>query len=40
MFLFETMLRTRFYLDPTMVDWSVLRESETITYCPYKGMAK
>ncbi|KAG4418038.1 hypothetical protein IFR04_008858 [Cadophora malorum] len=38
-FLFETMLRTRFYLDPTMVDWSVLRESETITYCPYKGMA-
>ncbi|KAH7407430.1 hypothetical protein BKA64DRAFT_666557 [Cadophora sp. MPI-SDFR-AT-0126] len=38
-FLFETMLRPRFYLDPTMIDWSVLKESETISYCPYKGMA-
>ncbi|PVH83696.1 DUF427-domain-containing protein [Cadophora sp. DSE1049] len=38
-FLFETMLRPRFYLDPTMVNWEVLRESETISYCPYKGMA-
>ncbi|KAK0100900.1 hypothetical protein ONS95_007344 [Cadophora gregata] len=38
-FLFETMLRPRFYLDPTKVNWSVLRESETISYCPYKGMA-
>ncbi|KAH7356963.1 hypothetical protein BKA65DRAFT_495863 [Rhexocercosporidium sp. MPI-PUGE-AT-0058] len=38
-FLFETMLRTRFYLDPTAVEWEVLRESETVSWCPYKGMA-
>ncbi|KAH6722040.1 hypothetical protein DL95DRAFT_382762 [Leptodontidium sp. 2 PMI_412] len=38
-FLFETMLRTRFYLDPTAVEWGVLRESETVSFCPYKGMA-
>jgi hypothetical protein len=39
-FLFETMLRPRYYLGPTTVDWSFLRESVTETYCPYKGMAK
>ncbi len=39
-FLFETMLRPRYYLAPTGVDWSFLRESATETYCPYKGMAK
>lgn len=39
-FLFETMLRTRFYLDPINLDWGSLRESETTSFCPYKGMAK
>ncbi|CZS90410.1 uncharacterized protein RAG0_01504 [Rhynchosporium agropyri] len=38
-FLFETMLRTRFYLDPTAVEWCCLRQSETVSFCPYKGMA-
>ncbi len=39
-FLHETMLRTRYYLAPTSVlDWSVLRPSDTSTFCPYKGQA-
>ncbi|KAH8687782.1 hypothetical protein BGZ60DRAFT_425645 [Tricladium varicosporioides] len=39
-FLYETMLRPRYYLNPTSIqDWSLLVESETTSYCPYKGMA-
>jgi len=38
-FLFETMLRTRYYLASTTVNWELLSESETTSYCPYKGMA-
>jgi len=38
-FLYETGLRTRFYITPTFVNWEFLTESETISYCPYKGMA-
>ncbi|KAL2073503.1 hypothetical protein VTL71DRAFT_10829 [Oculimacula yallundae] len=39
-FLFETMLKPRFYLEPTAVlNWGYLRESETESFCPYKGMA-
>ncbi|KAE9375685.1 DUF427-domain-containing protein [Stipitochalara longipes BDJ] len=38
-FLFETMLRPRYYLATTSVNWEFLTESETTTYCPYKGMA-
>ena len=37
--LFETMLRTRYYLPPTCVDFKLLRPSETVTSCPYKGDA-
>lgn len=39
-FLYETLLRTRYYLSPVGVEWGALRESETTSYCPYKGMAK
>jgi uncharacterized protein (DUF427 family) len=39
-FLFETMLRPRYYLATTSVDWKFLSESKTTSYCPYKGMAK
>jgi hypothetical protein len=39
-FLFETMLRPRFYLSAVDVKWEFLSESETTTFCPYKGMAK
>jgi uncharacterized protein (DUF427 family) len=39
-FLYETMLRTRYYLSSTTVNWELLSESETTSYCPYKGMAK
>ncbi|CAG8957968.1 hypothetical protein HYFRA_00000311 [Hymenoscyphus fraxineus] len=39
-FLYETMLRPRYYLSPgAVVDWGSLVESETTTFCPYKGMA-
>ncbi|RQM05329.1 hypothetical protein DH86_00001860 [Scytalidium sp. 3C] len=38
-FLYETGLRPRFYLAPTFVNWEYLTESDTISYCPYKGMA-
>jgi uncharacterized protein (DUF427 family) len=34
---FETGLPTRYYLDPTEVDYSVLVPSDTVTECPYKG---
>jgi uncharacterized protein (DUF427 family) len=39
-FLFETMLRPRYYLATTSMNWEFLTESETTSYCPYKGMAK
>ncbi len=39
-FLFETMLRPRYYLGVTGLEWGVLKESETVSYCPYKGMSK
>lgn len=40
MFLYETMLRTRYYLPITAVrDMSMLRKSDTTTFCPYKGQA-
>ncbi|MCJ1282737.1 hypothetical protein MMC26_002062 [Xylographa opegraphella] len=38
-FLFETMLRTRYYLPATCIDPSLLSESATVTSCPYKGDA-
>ncbi|CAK7273415.1 hypothetical protein SEPCBS57363_005641 [Sporothrix epigloea] len=38
-FLHETNLRTRYYLSPTAVDYSMLRPSTTTTFCPYKGKA-
>jgi len=28
-----------YYFPPTEVDWDVLRESHTTSYCPYKGGA-
>ena len=34
---FETGLPTRYYLDPTDVDFSHLLASDTVTECPYKG---
>ncbi|SLM36285.1 Protein of unknown function DUF427 [Lasallia pustulata] len=37
--LFETGLPVRYYLEKTAVDWSVLTPSETVTRCPYKGEA-
>lgn len=39
-FLYETMLRTRHYLSSTAVNWELLSESGTTSFCPYKGMAK
>ncbi|KAF2451946.1 DUF427-domain-containing protein [Karstenula rhodostoma CBS 690.94] len=39
LFLLETSLRARYYLPPTSVNWEVLAESDTVTYCPYKGRA-
>lgn len=39
-FLFETMLRTRYYLPRTAIaDWCTLVPSESSTFCPYKGQA-
>jgi uncharacterized protein (DUF427 family) len=35
--LFETGLPTRYYLNPTDVDFSRLVPSDTVTECPYKG---
>jgi uncharacterized protein (DUF427 family) len=34
---FETGLPTRYYVDPTDVDYSHLVSSDTVTECPYKG---
>ena len=39
-FLYETTLRPRYYLSMAGLDWGMLSESRTETYCPYKGMAK
>jgi uncharacterized protein (DUF427 family) len=39
-FLYETLLRTRYYLSAVGVEWGFLRPSDTVSYCPYKGMAK
>ncbi|POS68932.1 hypothetical protein DHEL01_v212673, partial [Diaporthe helianthi] len=40
MFLHETMLPTRYYLLPTCVKaWDLLSESDSTTFCPYKGQA-
>ncbi len=38
-FLFETGQPTRYYLPPEDVRRDLLRPSETITHCPYKGQA-
>jgi len=38
-FLYETLLRTRYYLTSTAVEWKYLSESEATSFCPYKGMA-
>lgn len=40
MFLYETMLRTRYYLPVTSVtNMAMLIASQTTTFCPYKGQA-
>ncbi|KAH7068023.1 hypothetical protein BKA63DRAFT_581287 [Paraphoma chrysanthemicola] len=39
MFLFETSLRTRYYIPPTDVKWECLEPSDTESLCPYKGKA-
>ncbi len=36
---FETGLPPRWYVDPTCVDWSLLTPTDTVTRCPYKGLA-
>ena len=38
-FLFETMLRTRYYLPATCIDPRLLSASDSLTSCPYKGDA-
>ena len=39
-FLYETGLRPRYYLSPgSILDWGALSDSETTTFCPYKGEA-
>ena len=37
--LFETGLPTRYYLPLTDVRMDLLRDSDTVTFCPYKGQA-
>jgi len=39
-FLFETGLRTWFYLPKTSVKWEYLSKSDTTSKCPYKGLAQ
>ena len=34
---FETGLPPRYYLERTSVDFSLLRPTDTVTACPYKG---
>jgi uncharacterized protein (DUF427 family) len=36
---FETALQARLYVDPSQVRTDVLRQSDTSTYCNYKGPA-
>ena len=38
--LFETGLRTRYYLPKTHVRMDLLTHTETVTHCPYKGQAE
>jgi uncharacterized protein (DUF427 family) len=38
--LFETGLPTRYYLPKTDVRLDLLEQSDTVTYCPYKGAAE
>jgi uncharacterized protein (DUF427 family) len=40
MHLLETSLPTRYYVPLTSVDLSVLRKSDLVTQCPYKGSAE
>ncbi|KAI4275604.1 MAG: hypothetical protein LQ337_003116 [Flavoplaca oasis] len=40
MFLFETMLRPRYYMPQTAVDWQYVKPSQKTTVCPYKGVAE
>jgi len=35
---FETGLPPRYYLDKGGIDWALLRPSETVSACPYKGI--
>jgi uncharacterized protein (DUF427 family) len=37
--LFETGLPTRYYLEPLDVRLDLLKQSPTVTQCPYKGIA-
>jgi uncharacterized protein (DUF427 family) len=37
--LFETSLEPRLYVDPARVRTDLLRRSDTLTYCNYKGFA-
>lgn len=39
-FLYETMLRARYYVSAVGVEYGFLRASGTESFCPYKGMAK
>ncbi|KAL9595003.1 MAG: hypothetical protein Q9219_006702 [cf. Caloplaca sp. 3 TL-2023] len=40
MFLFETMLRPRYYMPKTAVNWKYVTPSTTTSLCPYKGTAE
>ncbi|KAL8836037.1 MAG: hypothetical protein Q9170_003082 [Blastenia crenularia] len=40
MFLFETLLRTRYYMPKTAIQWQYTTPSSTSTICPYKGKAE
>lgn len=39
MFLFETMLRPRYYIPKTALNWQYFTDSDSTTRCPYKGIA-
>ncbi|KAL8941432.1 MAG: hypothetical protein Q9216_002237 [Gyalolechia sp. 2 TL-2023] len=40
MFLFETMLRPRYYMPKTAVQWKYVTPSSTTALCPYKGRSE
>ncbi|KAL9002180.1 MAG: hypothetical protein Q9188_004876 [Gyalolechia gomerana] len=40
MFLFETMLRPRYYMPKTAVQWKYVTPSSTTALCPYKGQSE